>query len=95
MPEQNIKYILRLSNGPLMHRSRPLEKETTSAGEVAKMYDCSVTLSRAEIYQILAKGKIEIAEQSCEGDLTALQNILELCGVQTSTKDAGTRQGKL
>lgn len=71
-------YSLLLSNGALTHRRRPLNTEASSNSNL------SVSLTKEQIYLLLAKGNMADAEKTAAGDINSLRSILELCGIQDS-----------
>ena len=83
VPEQKICWTLRLSNGALTHRC--------SSPESMPKVDLSVTLTKAEIYELLAQGSMNAVERTATGDVAALTDVLELCSILKSPAGGQSR----
>lgn len=74
IPSENAAYLVRLSNATLTHRHyssgrRDLESKTA---------DLTLTVTKQELYQVLAQARLDIAKDKAAGDLMVLQILLQL-----------------
>ena len=78
MPDESTSWILRLNNGTLTHRSEGIAKSGLKA-------DLIITLKKTQLYDLLTDGRIETAQETREGNLNALTDLLDLCGIKSAS----------
>lgn len=81
VPDEKTMWTLRLSNAALTHRCTSWGDISSAASVSGAKADLSVTLTKPEVYQLLAQGVMTGVEKTADGNVAALTAILELCGV--------------
>lgn len=76
MPELGETWMVRLRNAALTYRNQVAGGVSTGLS-----VDVTVTLSRAEMYELLTQRKLEAARRTSKGDVGALVTLLDLCGI--------------
>ena len=73
IPDEQTTWTLTLRNGTLTYRSKAFGTAQSSSSA-----DLTVTLSKSEMYDMIAKGNIDAAKKTGEGKMETLTTLLEL-----------------
>lgn len=76
VPDERSTWTLTLRNGALTYRS--VAFGTAHSTDSA---DLTVTISRSEMYDMIAKGDIEAAKKTAEGRVETMVTLLQLCNI--------------
>jgi alkyl sulfatase BDS1-like metallo-beta-lactamase superfamily hydrolase len=76
IPDEQTAWSLTLRNGTLTYRSKPLGTALNSDSA-----DLTVTMSKNDIYDMIAKGNIDAVKKSGKGRIGAVVNLLNLCSI--------------
>jgi alkyl sulfatase BDS1-like metallo-beta-lactamase superfamily hydrolase len=68
-------WMLRLRNAALTYR------EVSHGTHGVEAVDVTLTLSKAEMYELLAHSRVEAIRHNCHGDFELLRTLLDLCGI--------------
>ena len=76
IPDERTTWTLTLRNGALTYRSKAFGTAQRSG-----YADLTVTVSRSEMYDMIAKGNIDAAKKTGEGGIEAIITLLQLCNI--------------
>ena len=85
IPDEKMLCALRLSNGTLTHRIRSIEEAQSSTSAFTEEGNLAITLTKADLYLLLARGDMTVVEKTAVGNVKVLRDILEFCGITVNS----------
>ena len=76
IPDEQTAWILTLRNGTLTYRNKAFRSALSSDHA-----DLTMTVSRSEMYDMIAEGNIDAARKTGRGKIEAMITLLELCSI--------------
>ncbi|PMD39509.1 beta-lactamase-like protein [Hyaloscypha variabilis F] len=78
IPDEQTTWTLTLRNGTLTYRSKAFGTALSSDSA-----DLTVTISKNEVYDMIAKGNIDVVKKTGKGKIEIVANLLNLCNIVT------------
>ncbi|KAK4499580.1 hypothetical protein PRZ48_010098 [Zasmidium cellare] len=77
VPSEDATHLVRLSNGTLSHRRQIQEQNTPGMNEAG----LTLTVAKQDLYQLLAKARLDVVKTKYRGDFRVLETLLDLLNI--------------